>query len=151
MDMDRVGKQYREIFCPHFAFSQELLLHDALQHEIDSSPSPSRKGNSLLSVERDYLMSTCVDYDSIRKLIGFLLRFEEFNSVVVRCARKMDPIVWEPLFVIAGNCKKMFVQCLSSGQLHTAASYLQIIRYTKGLVIFFPFLYVLIICYTLNR
>ena len=85
----------------------------------------------IIIISRRFLL---LDYESIRKLIGFLLRFEEFNSVVVRCARKMDPIVWEPLFVIAGNCKKMFVQCLSSGQLHTAASYLQIIRYTKGLV-----------------
>jgi hypothetical protein len=50
----------------------------------------------------------------------------------MRCARKTDPGFWKRLFELAGSPKVLFEQCMQTGRVQTAASYLRILQHIEG-------------------
>eukprot|EP01114_Cavostelium_apophysatum_P008853 TRINITY_DN2172_c0_g1_i3.p1 TRINITY_DN2172_c0_g1~~TRINITY_DN2172_c0_g1_i3.p1 ORF type:complete len:1105 (-),score=223.56 TRINITY_DN2172_c0_g1_i3:255-3569(-) len=100
-------------FIPHFAHSLELLLHETLDDEkIDT---------------KNLTTST-----HLQHVVKFLSQFPQFPDIVMRCARKTDPIIWKQLFSLAGSPKKLFEQCVATKRLMTAASYLRILQLLDG-------------------
>jgi hypothetical protein len=73
----------------------------------------------------------------LRYVFEFLREFglQIYTTVVVACARKTDPALWQTLFhprYSAGKPRSLFEQCLSLGKLSVASSYLRVIQYTDG-------------------
>ncbi|TPX48731.1 hypothetical protein SeMB42_g02886 [Synchytrium endobioticum] len=93
----------------YFGHSLEMLLHQVLEEEAETYAGFS-KGALLPCIAR------------------FLEAFPHHLDVIVRCARKTEVALWEYFFSIVGDAKELFSQCLQSGTLDTATSYLIIIQ-----------------------
>ena len=96
-------------FIPYFSHSLELLLHDILEL-VDSN----RKSQNTL-----HLFSLT---------IKFLQYFWEYPKIIVDCARKIDAVNWDILFLHAGNPLDLFNSTIQRNFLNSAASYLRIIE-----------------------
>ncbi|TPX31029.1 hypothetical protein SmJEL517_g05541 [Synchytrium microbalum] len=93
----------------YFGHSLEMLLHQVLEEEAETFAGFSQ-GALLPCIAR------------------FLEAFPHHLDVIVRCARKTEVALWEYFFSIVGDAKELFSQCLQSGALDTATSYLIIIQ-----------------------
>ncbi|EIW68335.1 hypothetical protein M231_00343 [Tremella mesenterica] len=90
----------------YFTHSLEILLHTVLEADL----SPQNKST---------LLQTTVE---------FLDHFTESLEVVVACARKTDPRMWEMLFDVVGKPRDLFEKCLKAGKLDVATSYLLVLH-----------------------
>jgi len=104
----RIAKKF--CFIPHFSHSLELLLHETLEESVEASRSVV-----------------------LQNVLKFLRQFPQFPDVVVRCARKRDPAVWNHLFKYAGEPLSLFNECLKSLQIQTAGSYLRVLQNLNGI------------------
>lgn len=73
----------------------------------------------------------------LRYVFEFLREFgvHMYTTIVVACARKTDPALWQTLFhprYTAGKPRTLFEHCLSTGQLTVASSYLRVIQLMDG-------------------
>ncbi|KAA8497672.1 RAB6A-GEF complex partner protein 1 [Porphyridium purpureum] len=102
---------------PQFMDSLEWLLYESvLEHDNDNSQS----GNA----------STAL-FPSVLNLLRY---FGEYEDVVVRCARKMDPKRWPVLFSYAGEPAAMLEHCFNSDRLYTASCLLVILQEMWGFI-----------------
>lgn len=61
-------------------------------------------------------------------VIEFIMEFPVYLQTVVQCARKTEIALWPYLFSAAGKPKDLFQECMTKGELDTAASYLIILQ-----------------------
>lgn len=92
----------------YFPHALEVLLHDVLDDEADTSPPPSEA--------------------VLPEVVRFLSYFPHYLDVVVRCTRKTEVASWKHLFSVVGSPQALFEESLSRGLLKTAGGYLLILH-----------------------
>jgi hypothetical protein len=92
----------------YFAHALEILLHDVLDDEVDSSPSPDQ---ALLPI-----------------VTSFLSSFPQFLDIIVQCTRKTEVRSWKILFEHLPAPRDLFEQALDKDNLKTAAGYLLVLH-----------------------
>nr|POE58693.1 isoform 2 of rab6a-gef complex partner protein 1 [Quercus suber] len=93
----------------YFAHALEVLLHDILDSEVDTPPSPPETA----------LLPTA---------ISFLSSFPPFLDIVVNCTRKTELRSWRTLFTHLPPVRQLFEMSLEQGKLQTAAGYLLVMH-----------------------
>ena len=78
-----------------------------------------------------YLENKDERLETFKPYLVFLRLCEDYPTVVMRCARKMEPSLWERLFELAGDPVELFNKCIAQRKYYSAASYLKIILYMK--------------------
>ncbi|KAI5818466.1 RIC1-domain-containing protein [Pyronema omphalodes] len=92
----------------YFSHALEVLLHDVLDEEADTAPSPE---------------------DAVLPEVNsFLTHFPHYLDVIVRCTRKTEVASWKHLFSVVGSPQALFEESLSRGLLKTAGGYLLILH-----------------------
>lgn len=94
---------------PYFSHALEVLLHDVLDAEVDSPPSPPETA----------LLPT---------VLSFLSSFDSYLDVVCNCTRKTELRSWKTLFLYLPPVMELFEQSLAQGKLNTAAGYLLVLH-----------------------
>jgi RAB6A-GEF complex partner protein 1 len=94
---------------PYFSHALEILLHDVLDSEVDSPPSPPETA----------LLPT---------VISFLSSFPAYLDIVVNCTRKTELRSWRTLFSYLPPVQELFEQSLAQQKLNTAAGYLLVLH-----------------------
>ncbi|KAE9376941.1 RIC1-domain-containing protein [Stipitochalara longipes BDJ] len=101
-----LAHQYKHL--QYFPHSLEILLHDVLDEEVDSSPSPE---TALLP-----------------GVLSFLSSFPQYLDIVVQCTRKTEVRSWRTLFTYLPPPQELFEESLQRGTLKTAGGYLLILH-----------------------
>jgi hypothetical protein len=101
-----LARQYQTL--EYFGHSLEILLHNVLDEEVDSSPSPE---TALLP-----------------GVLSFLSSFPQYLDVVVQCTRKTEVRSWRTLFAYLPPPQELFEESLQRGSLKTAGGYLLILH-----------------------
>ncbi|KAF4636940.1 hypothetical protein G7Y89_g1140 [Cudoniella acicularis] len=101
-----LAHQYQHL--EYFAHSLEILLHNVLDEEVDTSPSPE---NALLP-----------------GVLSFLSSFPQYLDIVVQCTRKTEVRSWRTLFTYLPPPQELFEESLQRGSLKTAGGYLLILH-----------------------
>src|SRR3569833_2727942 len=92
----------------YIAHALQILLHQELDEEVDSAPSPE---------------------DSILPLVLSLLSsFKQYLDIVVQCTRKTEVRSWRTLFAYLPPPQELFEEYLQRGCLKTAGGYLLILH-----------------------
>ncbi|KAK4959381.1 WD40 repeat protein [Elasticomyces elasticus] len=102
-----LAEKYKDL--PYFAHALEILLHDVLDAEVDTPPTPPE--TALLP-----------------SLVSFLSSFPAYLDVVVNCTRKTELRSWRTLFACLPPVLELFEQSLQAGKLKTAAGYLLVLH-----------------------
>ncbi|OMP88291.1 Protein RIC1-like protein [Diplodia seriata] len=92
----------------YFPHALEILLHDVLDDEVDTSPTP----------EQALLPS----------VLSFLSSFPQYLDIVVQCTRKTEVRSWRTLFAHLPPPQELFEQSLQRGSLKTAGGYLLVLH-----------------------
>jgi hypothetical protein len=98
--------QYKTL--EYFAHSLEILLHNVLDEEVDTNPSPE---TALLP-----------------GVLSFLSSFPQYLDIVVQCTRKTEVRSWRTLFTYLPPPQELFEESLQRGTLKTAGGYLLILH-----------------------
>lgn len=101
-----LAHQYKNL--EYFAHSLEILLHNILDEEVDTNPSPE---TALLPV-----------------VLSFLSSFPQYLDIVVQCTRKTEVRSWRTLFTYLPPPQELFEESLQRGSLKTAGGYLLILH-----------------------
>jgi hypothetical protein len=92
----------------YFAHALEILLHEVLDEEVDTRPSP----------EQALLPS----------VLSFLSSFPQYLDIVVQCTRKTEVRSWRTLFSNLPPPEELFEESLQKGNLKTAGGYLLVLH-----------------------
>lgn len=92
----------------YFPHALEILLHEVLDEEVDSQPSP----------EQALLPS----------VLSFLSSFAQYLDIVVQCTRKTELRCWRTLFSNLPPPEVLFEESLEKGSLKTAGGYLLVLH-----------------------
>jgi hypothetical protein len=101
-----LAHQYKNL--EYFAHSLEILLHNVLDEEVDTNPSPE---TALLP-----------------GVLSFLSSFPQYLDIVVQCTRKTEVRSWRTLFTYLPPPQELFEESLQRGSLKTAGGYLLILH-----------------------
>lgn len=101
-----LAHQYQSL--EYFAHSLEVLLHNVLDEEVDTAPSPEA---ALLP-----------------GVLSFLSSFPQYLDIVVQCTRKTEVRSWRTLFTYLPPPQELFEESLQRGSLKTAGGYLLILH-----------------------
>lgn len=101
-----LAQQYQ--YLEYFAHSLEILLHNVLDEEVDTSPTPE---TALLP-----------------GVLSFLSSFPQYLDIVVQCTRKTEVRSWRTLFTYLPPPQELFEESLQRGSLKTAGGYLLILH-----------------------
>jgi hypothetical protein len=101
-----LAHQYQSL--EYFAHSLEILLHNVLDEEVDTSPPPE---TALLP-----------------GVLSFLSSFTQYLDIVVQCTRKTEVRSWRTLFAYLPPPQELFEESLQRGSLKTAGGYLLILH-----------------------
>lgn len=101
-----LAQQYQSL--EYFAHSLEILLHNVLDEEVDTSPPPE---TALLP-----------------GVLSFLSSFKQYLDIVVQCTRKTEVRSWRTLFAYLPPPQELFEESLQRGSLKTAGGYLLILH-----------------------
>ncbi|KAB8291289.1 hypothetical protein EYC80_009975 [Monilinia laxa] len=101
-----LAHQYQNL--EYFAHSLEILLHNVLDEEVDTPPSPEA---ALLP-----------------GVLSFLSSFPQYLDIVVQCTRKTEVRSWRTLFTYLPPPQELFEESLQRGSLKTAGGYLLILH-----------------------
>lgn len=101
-----LAQQYQSL--EYFAHSLEILLHNVLDEEVDTSPPPE---TALLP-----------------GVLSFLSSFPQYLDIVVQCTRKTEVRSWRTLFAYLPPPQELFEESLQRGSLKTAGGYLLILH-----------------------
>lgn len=92
----------------YFPHALEILLHEVLDEEVDTSPAP----------EQALLPS----------VLSFLSSFQQYLDIVVQCTRKTEVRSWRTLFSNLPPPEELFEESLQKGSLKTAGGYLLVLH-----------------------
>lgn len=92
----------------YFAHALEILLHDVLDEEVDTTPPP----------EQALLPS----------VLSFLSSFPQYLDIVVQCTRKTEVRSWRTLFSYLPPPQELFEESLQKDALKTAGGYLLVLH-----------------------
>jgi hypothetical protein len=92
----------------YFAHALEILLHEVLEEEVDTSPPPEQ---ALLP-----------------NVLSFLSSFPQYLDIVVQCTRKTEVRLWRTLFAHLPPAQDLFEESLQRGNLKTAGGYLLVLH-----------------------
>lgn len=92
----------------YFPHALEILLHEVLDDEVDTQPSP----------EQALLPS----------VLSFLSSFPQYLDIVVQCTRKTEVRSWRTLFSNLPPPEELFEASLQKGNLKTAGGYLLVLH-----------------------
>ncbi|PBP26906.1 hypothetical protein BUE80_DR002197 [Diplocarpon rosae] len=92
----------------YFGHSLEILLHNVLDEEVDTPPTPE---SALLP-----------------GVLSFLSSFPQYLDIVVQCTRKTEVRSWRTLFAYLPPPQELFEESLQRGSLKTAGGYLLILH-----------------------
>ena len=101
-----LSHQYQKL--PYFPHALEILLHDVLDEEVETSPPPE---NALLP-----------------SVLSFLSSFPQYLDIVVQCTRKTEVRSWQTLFAHLPSPQELFEESLKLGSLKTAGGYLLVLH-----------------------
>lgn len=102
----RLAQQYQSV--AYFAHVLEILLHNVLDEEVDSGPSPE-----------DAVLP---------RVLSLLSSFPQYLDIVVQCTRKTEVRSWRTLFAYLPPPQELFEESLQRGSLKTAGGYLLILH-----------------------
>jgi len=101
-----LAHQYQNL--EYFPHALEILLHNVLDEEVDTSPSPE---SALLP-----------------SVLSFLSSFPEYLDIIVQCTRKTEVRSWRTLFSYLPPPGELFEESLQRGSLKTAGGYLLVLH-----------------------
>lgn len=92
----------------YFAHALEILLHNVLDEEVDTSPPP--------------------ELALLPGVLSFLSSFPQYLDIVVQCTRKTEVRSWRTLFAYLPPPAELFEESLQRGTLKTAGGYLLVLH-----------------------
>ncbi|KAI9652920.1 MAG: hypothetical protein M1821_007767 [Bathelium mastoideum] len=101
-----LSHQYQHL--PYFAHALEILLHNVLDEEVETSPPPE---NAILP-----------------RVLSFLSSFPQYLDIIVQCTRKTEVRSWRTLFAHLPSPQELFEESLDKGSLKTAGGYLLVLH-----------------------
>ncbi|CAK7203956.1 WD40 repeat protein [Sporothrix eucalyptigena] len=102
----RLAQQYQHL--AYFAHALEVLLHQVLDEEVDSAPTPEAA--------------------VLPRVLSLLSSFRAYLDIVVQCTRKTEVRSWRTLFAYLPPPQELFEESLLRGSLKTAGGYLLILH-----------------------
>jgi len=101
-----LAHQYQNL--EYFPHALEILLHNVLDEEVDTSPSP--------------------ELALLPGVLSFLSSFPEYLDIIVQCTRKTEVRSWRTLFSYLPPPGELFEESLQRGSLKTAGGYLLVLH-----------------------
>jgi RAB6A-GEF complex partner protein 1 len=92
----------------YFPHALEILLHEVLDDEVDTSPPP--------------------ELALLPSVLSFLSSFPQYLDIVVQCTRKTEVRSWRTLFSNLPPPQELFEESLQKGSLKTAGGYLLVLH-----------------------
>lgn len=92
----------------YFPHALEILLHEVLDEEVDTSPAP--------------------EHALLPSVLSFLSSFPQYLDIVVQCTRKTELRSWRTLFSNLPPPEELFEESLQKGNLKTAGGYLLVLH-----------------------